>query len=174
MELRHLRYAVAIADTLHFGQAAERLRISQPPLSQQIKQLEDELGVRLFHRTNRQVRVTEAGKMFIEEARLILAQAEHAGRVGSRVGAGERGQLIIGVAGPADAQIFVDALRLFGKRHPEVRVVARNMSTADQIQAIRLSVGKRGSRNTSPRNMSDSMPVARANAMVSQAAPRWA
>jgi DNA-binding transcriptional LysR family regulator len=137
MELRHLRYAVAIADTLHFGQAAERLRISQPPLSQQIKQLEDELGVKLFHRTNRQVRLTEAGKMFIEEARLILAQAEHAGRVAARVDAGERGQLIIGVAGPADAQIFVDALRLFGKRHPEVRVVARNMSTADQIQAIR-------------------------------------
>jgi DNA-binding transcriptional LysR family regulator len=137
MELRHLRYAVAIADTLHFGQAAARLRISQPPLSQQIKQLEDELGVRLFHRTNRQVRLTEAGKMFIEEARLILAQAEHAGRVGARLDAGERGQLILGVAGPADAQIFVDALRLFGKRHPQVRIVARNMSTAEQIQAIR-------------------------------------
>src|ERR1041385_656850 len=106
MELRHLRYVVAVADTLHFRRAAERLHISQPPLSQQIQQLENELGVKLFQRTKRQVQVTEAGKLFVEEARLILAQSEHAARVATRVKKGETGQLVIGVAGPADAQFF--------------------------------------------------------------------
>ena len=103
MELRHFRYAVAVADTLHFGQAAQRLHISQPPLSQQIRQFE--VGVKLFHRTKRQVQLTNAGRMFIAEARVILAQAEHAVNVAHR--AGELGQLIVAVAGPADSPIFI-------------------------------------------------------------------
>jgi len=135
MELRHFRYAVAVADSLHFGQAAQRLHISQPPLSQQIRQLEEELGVRLFHRTKRQVQLTEAGRMFIAEARVILAQADHASNVAQRVG--ELGQLIVAVAGPADSQIFVDIFRRFGTRHPSVRVALRNMSTAQQVEALR-------------------------------------
>jgi DNA-binding transcriptional LysR family regulator len=134
MELRHFRYAVAVADTLHFGQAAQRLHISQPPLSQQIRQLEEELGVKLFHRTKRQVQLTEAGKLFVEEARVILAQAEHASGIAGRLG--ELGQLIIGVAGPADAQVFIDIFRRFGAQHPGVRVALRNMSTAQQIEAL--------------------------------------
>jgi DNA-binding transcriptional LysR family regulator len=137
MELRHLRYVVAIAETLHFRRAAERLHISQPPLSQQVRQLENELGVKLFQRTKRHVQLTEAGKMVVEEARLILAQTEHVAQVAARVNNGEAGQLVIGVAGPADAQFFVDILRLFGKRHPNVRIVVRNISTADQVQAVR-------------------------------------
>src|SRR5678816_4183141 len=106
MELRHFRYAVAVADSLHFGQAAQPLHISQPPLSQQIRQLEEELGVMLFYRTKRQVQLSEAGRMFIAEARVILAQADHAANVAQRVG--ELGQLIVAVAGPADSQIFID------------------------------------------------------------------
>ena len=144
MELRHLKYVVAVADTLHFGHAAERLHLSQPPLSQQIRQLETELGVTLFHRTKRHVELTDAGRMFVEEARVILAHAEHASNLALRVNQGEVGQLSIGAAGPADAQIFVDILRAFSRRHPKIRMVVRNMGSAEQARAIsegRLHVG---------------------------------
>lgn len=136
MELRHLRYVVAVAETLHFGRAAERLNMRQPPLSQQIRQLEDELGVKLFDRSHRQVQLTAAGEMFVQDARLVLAQAGHAGRVAERLRLGEAGQLVIGVAGPADADYFVDIMRLFAQRHPQVRVVIRNLSTAEQLKAL--------------------------------------
>ena len=136
MELRHLRYAVAVAETLHFGRAAARLNMRQPPLSQQIRQLEEELGVRLFDRSGRQVQLTRAGELFVQDARMVLAQATHAGKVGDRLRQGEVGQLVIGVAGPADADYFVQIMRLFAHRHPQVRVVIRNMSTAEQIKAI--------------------------------------
>ena len=144
MELRHLRYVVTLAETLHFGRAAERLHLSQPPLSHQIRQLEEELRIKLFHRTKRQVQLTEAGRMFVQEARVILAQASHAANLASRVNHGEVGQLTMGVAGPADAPIFIQILRTFARKHPKVRIVLRNMSTLDQTQAIsegRLHVG---------------------------------
>lgn len=137
MELRHLRYVVTLAETLHFGRAAERLNLSQPPLSHQIRQLEEELRIKLFDRTRRQVQLTEAGRMFVQEARVILAQAAHAANLASRVNQGEVGQLTIGVAGPADAPIFVRILRAFAGKHPKVRMVLRNMSSLDQAQAIR-------------------------------------
>jgi DNA-binding transcriptional LysR family regulator len=144
MELRHLRYVVTLAETLHFGRAAERLHLSQPPLSHQIRQLEDELQVKLFHRTKRQVQLTEAGRMFVQEARVILAQAAHASNLASRMNQGEVGQLTVGVAGPADAQIFIDILREFAVRFPKVRIVLRNLSSLDQTHAIkegRMDVG---------------------------------
>jgi len=144
MELRHLRYVVMLAETLHFGRAAERLNLSQPPLSHQVRQLEEELRIKLFHRTKRQVRLTEAGRMFVQEARVILAQAAHAANLASRVDQGEVGQLTMGVAGPADAPIFVQILRTFAQKYPKVRIVLRNMSSLDQTHAIseeRLHVG---------------------------------
>jgi len=88
IELRHLRYFIAVAKELHFGHAAEKLHMAQPPLSQQIRQLKDELGFQLFHRTKRSVKLTEAGVVFLAESRQLLQQLEQAvqtGRKASRV-----------------------------------------------------------------------------------------
>ena len=96
MELRHLRYFVVLADELHFGRAAQVLGISQPPLSQQIQALEEELGARLFERTNRRVALSEAGRLFLDEARQVLAQVDKAADVARRAQLGELGEMKIG------------------------------------------------------------------------------
>ena len=96
MELRHLRYFVAVAEELSFTRAADRLHMAQPPLSQQIRQLEDELGAQLFSRTRRRVELTGAGQAVLVEARRVLAQAESVVRVARRFIAGEIGNLKVG------------------------------------------------------------------------------
>ena len=101
MELRHLRYFIAVAEELHFGRAAQVLGISQPPLSQQIQALEQEVGARLFERTNRRVELSEAGRLFLEEARLVLAQVDKAADVARRAQLGELGELKIGFTSSA-------------------------------------------------------------------------
>src|SRR6266446_1362780 len=106
MELRHLRYFIAVAEELHFGRAAEKLCIAQPPLSQQIQQLERELGFLLFNRTNRRVELTAAGHMFLEEARVIMSSLEKAVHAARRVARGETGWLGIGFVGSATYQML--------------------------------------------------------------------
>ena len=147
MELRHLRYFLAVAQELHFGRAAKHLNISQPPLSQQILQLEEELGVKLFKRNKRQVQITWAGQMFAEEARLILTQVDHAATVAVQANQGQIGQLTIGSVLSVDSlmhRTFVKILQTYTKRHPHVRLAIRSLTTPQQIEALhvgRLDVG---------------------------------
>src|SRR5215471_21141693 len=136
MELRHLRYLVAVAEELHFGRAAIRLHISQPPLSQQIRQLEEELNVKLFERTKREVRLTEAGRRVVNEAYEVLRQVDHFSDVASQASEGAIGHLSI--AGPGGVnEILVNTLRVFAKRYPGVHIELQFMNSGLQIEALR-------------------------------------
>jgi DNA-binding transcriptional LysR family regulator len=136
MELRHLRYLIVLAEELHFSRAAIRLNISQPPLSQQIRQLEKELGVQLFERTKRHVRLTEPGKRIVKEARQVLARVDHFAKVASQAGGGEIGHLSVGVAGGVN-EVLVDTLRLLGRNYPGVHIELQYLSTGMQVEALR-------------------------------------
>jgi DNA-binding transcriptional LysR family regulator len=138
MELRHLRYFIAVAEELHFSRAAERLHIAQPPLSQQIQQLEAELGVELFHRkTKRQVQLTEAGRVFLREAYQLLAQLEQAIELTRRTGRGETGQLQVGFVSSVTYNVLPAILQAFRQKFPEVELVLQELTTAEQEVALR-------------------------------------
>jgi DNA-binding transcriptional LysR family regulator len=136
MELRHLRYFVTVAELLHFGRAAERLNIAQPPLSQQIKQLENELGVTLFVRANRTVRLTSAGTVFLREAQRILAHAGHAAEAARQADRGELGRLVVGFISSATYTVFTDILRGFHANFPGVEVILDESTTEQQLRAL--------------------------------------
>ncbi len=145
MELRHLRYFIAVAEELHFGRAAELLGISQPPLSQQIQALEQELGARLFERTNRRVELSEAGRLFLEEARLVLAQVDKAADVARRAQLGELGELKIGFTSSAPFNSTIpQAIFAFRQAFPAVHLNLREMSSksvADGLMDESIEVG---------------------------------
>jgi DNA-binding transcriptional LysR family regulator len=132
-----LRYFIAVAEVLHFGRAAQRLHISQPPLSRQIQSLEEELGVVLFHRTRRAVRLTEPGLKFLDEARRTLLQAERSIEVARRAGRGELGKLEIGFAPVSDMAILPKVLGAFRQRTPDVEIRLHYLNTPEQLQALR-------------------------------------
>jgi DNA-binding transcriptional LysR family regulator len=136
MELRHLKYFVAVAEELHFGRAAERLHIAQPPLSQQIKGLEEELGVRLFDRTRRKVELTHAGRMFLDEARLTLQQAERARRIATEVEQGLRGRLRVGFVTSASYSILPLVIRRFRRENPFIDLELIEMTPSQQLHAV--------------------------------------
>jgi DNA-binding transcriptional LysR family regulator len=136
VELRHLRYFVAVAEELHFRRAAERLHVSQPPLSQQIRQLEAELGVTLFERNRRRVELTAAGVALLGEARQILAAVEHAGDLTRRVARGEAGALAIGFVGSAMYGRLPDVVREFHAARPSVRLRLRELPTGESLEAL--------------------------------------
>jgi DNA-binding transcriptional LysR family regulator len=136
MELRHLRYFVAVAEELHFSRAAKRLHIAQPPLSQQIRSLEDELGVQLLQRTKHQVQLTAAGQLFLEEARRTLAQADQAIQTVQRASRGEIGRLVIGFPTSAAYSVLPDILRAFREQSPSVELVLHELNTALQVDRL--------------------------------------
>ena len=136
MELRQLKYFVAVAEELHFGRAAERVHICQPPLSQQIKNLEEELGARLFNRDSRKVSLTEAGKAFLEDAREILGRAEEAAMRVLRMGRGQEGRVTVGFVLPTLDTLFPEAIREFRLSHPLVELILHEMGTAAQLEAL--------------------------------------
>jgi DNA-binding transcriptional LysR family regulator len=137
VELRHLEYFVAVAEELHFGRAAARLRIAQPPLSQQIRKLEEELEVQLFYRTKRHVQLTEVGEIFLEEARQTLAQAARAREMAQKASRGELGRLAIGFVGSAVSEALPLLLVRFRERFPDVELTLRELTTSQQIRALR-------------------------------------
>jgi DNA-binding transcriptional LysR family regulator len=136
VELRHLRSFLAVVEELHFSRAAARLHISQPPLSQQIRRLEDELGARLFRRTKRRVELTPAGQTFLIEARQTLAQAERAVRAAQRAERGELGELVVGYVPSATYGPLPDVIRMFRKRFPDVDLRLQNLRSVQQRQAL--------------------------------------
>src|SRR5207253_3595109 len=136
MELRHFRYFVAVAEELHFGHAAARLHISQPPLSHQIHDLERELGVELFRRTRRSVALTEAGRLFLEQARQVLGSAEHAVEIAQKASRAEIGKLSIGFGPTTENGMLKPVLSLFLARHPSVQLDLHNLYTQEQLEGL--------------------------------------
>ncbi|MBX8690854.1 LysR substrate-binding domain-containing protein [Mycobacterium syngnathidarum] len=137
MELRHLRYFRAVGEELHFGRAAERLHIAQPPLSQQIRQLERELGVELFTRTTRSVELTPAGRTFLQRAIEILGAVDDAGLEARRIAAGVEGRVAIGCVGSATYSLLPELVRALGESLPGVEVSVRGeMLAPAQIDAL--------------------------------------
>ncbi len=136
MELRHLKYFVAVAEELHFGKAARKLHIAQPPLSQQIKNLEDELGLTLFDRSRRNVQLTDAGRYFLKEAQHILSQVEQAAETARRIDRGHAGRLVIGFVGSVIHTFLPKRLRSFREQYPDVELVLQEINSADQIKSL--------------------------------------
>lgn len=120
MDLRRLRYFMTVAEELHFGRAAERLHMAQPPLSQQIRLLEQELGVTLFHRTNRRVQLSEAGGAFLEEVYRLFDHLDRAVLTARRASRGEIGRLRLGFVNSASYQLLPEICRAFRSEYPDV------------------------------------------------------
>ena len=137
MELRHLRYFIAVAEELHFTRAAARLHIGQPPLSHAIQQLEADIGAQLFERSKRWVRLTEAGRLFLADARRILALAESAADTARRAERGEAGELRIGFTFSTPlTPLFATVINRYRAEFPAVSLTLHEMSTLRQLDAL--------------------------------------
>lgn len=143
IELRQFRQFIAVAEELNFRRAAERLHMAQPPLTAAIQRMEEELGILLFERNNRVVRITEAGEAFLREARRTIAQAERAFRTARRSATGLQGELRVNFVDSTANFIIPRVLKLFRQAHPDVEVELQEATTADQLvslQADRIDV----------------------------------
>lgn len=136
IELRHLRYFLAVADTLHFGRAAKKLGMAQPPLSQQIRRLEEMLGTPLFERTTRGVTLTPAGALLRERAQATLGRLAEDLEQTRRIARGEEGRLVIGFSGSVMFTELPAAIQQYRRTYPRVEVQLREMWTAEQLRAL--------------------------------------
>ncbi|MGE6603509.1 LysR family transcriptional regulator [Lysinibacillus fusiformis] len=134
MDIRKMRYFMMVAEELNFSRAAERLRMAQPPLSQEIRKLEEELGVQLFHRTKRMVELTDAGKIFLQGSRQTLIQLEKTIHETQLAAEGKNGSLIIGFVD--STEIVIKILNKFRARFPQVHLTLREMTTEQQLAAL--------------------------------------
>jgi len=137
MELRHLRYFVAVAEEQNVTRAAARLHVSQPPLSRQVRDLEDELGVALFVHGAKSVRLTEAGRVFLTEARAVLMRADQAVQTVKAVASGQRGEINVGYAPSLTVELLPRTLRIFQEANPGVRVRLLDLSTQEMLRGLR-------------------------------------
>lgn len=137
MELRHLRYFVAVAEEQNVTRAAARLHVSQPPLSRQIRDLEEELGVALFEHGAKAVRLTEVGRVFLIEARAVLQRADDAVQMTKAVANGQRGEIHVGYAPSLAVELLPRALQLFQESSPGVRVRLHDLSTQEMLRGLR-------------------------------------
>jgi DNA-binding transcriptional LysR family regulator len=137
MELRHLRYFITVATELHFGRAAEKLHIAQPPLSKQVQDLEAELGFELFNRTKRSISLTPAGQAFLVEVTQIFQQLDRAIDIGKKTSRGELGQISIGFVGSATYNILPVMLQQFRDRYPQVQIELHELTTDRQLIWLR-------------------------------------
>ena len=140
MELRQLRYFVAVAEELHFRRAAARLHISQPPLSQQIRQLEDELGCQLLARTRRRVELTPAGRAFLRDARQLLSELDGAVQTARRIDAGQTGRLRVNFVGSALLSIVPGIVQRFRATAPDVEIELHERPTVEQLRLVSAGV----------------------------------
>jgi len=137
MELRHLRYFVAVAEEQNVTRAAARLHVSQPPLSRQIRDLEDELGVALFNHGAKAVRLTEAGRVFLTEARAALQRVDDAVQMAKAVANGQSGEIHLGYAPSLAVELLPKALRIFQESNPGIRVHLHDLSTQEMLRGLR-------------------------------------
>lgn len=138
IDIRQLRYFVAVAEEEHVGRAAERLHISQSPLSRQIAQLEERLGLTLFERSQQRIRLTRDGQTFLAETRALLTHANRLESLGKRLGRGEEGGLCIGyIENAMHAGVLPNALRVLRADRPGVHVALYNLSCAEQLEGLR-------------------------------------
>jgi len=137
MELRHLRYFVAVAEEQNVTRAAVKLHLSQPTLSRQIRDLEDELDIVLFDRGAKAVRLTEAGRVLLTEARIALQGVENAVQMAKAVAGGKRGEIHVGYAPSLTVELLPRALRYFRESNPAVRVRLHDLSTREMLQGLR-------------------------------------
>ena len=137
MELRHLRYFLALAEDLSFTRAAERLHVSQPPLSLQIRQLEEEIGAQLFSRTSRRVELTRAGHGFLKDARAILERVDASVSRAAAIDSGLAGRLDIGLSGSHFFGPLPELIATYSQQHPDVSILLHELGPFVQLEALR-------------------------------------